>query len=219
MVKNIFLQIFSNFKTYTLITLLLTFFNSSSYAKQNLNNKFFIDSAFTIEYNAPKVSGSSENKNFNTTEHIFKQIYNFENIVIGGHIRFHENFGLNANWVQTNLSSKSLENIKQLEKDAQFKIDHYNFSLLTYAPIVKNFFELFAELGLSDMRSNLSYVSGGGNYYNQNSHQTLFFYGGGFQINLSNATTFRLSTQRYVGNIGLINSDYSTIRLGFLRFF
>ncbi len=180
---------------------------------------FYVEGALSVEYNAPRISGAGDNKKFSTTNNLFKQIYDLENIALGVHIRFHDSFGLNVNWVQTNLDSIALQQAGPLAKKAIYKIDHYNFSLLTYAPIVKNFFELFAELGASDIRSDLSYTLTNGNSVNKNSHETRFFYGGGMQIYLNNITSVRFSAQRYVGNIGLINSDYTTVRIGFLRFF
>jgi hypothetical protein len=233
MIKNIF---FPNCKIKIFIVFLLSLFaiNSACYAhgdsargdsarednKKIYNkNNFYIEPALSIEYNAPRVSGSGNNKHFATTEHIFKQLYNLENIAIGAHIRFHDNFGFNANWVQTSLDSTALKDAQPLAKKALYKIDHYNFSLLTYAPIIKNFFEIFGELGLADMRANLSYVDINGKSVRSNSHQTRFFYSAGLQVSVNDINTIRFSAQRYVGKVGLINSDYTTVRIGFLRFF
>ena len=233
MIKNIF---FPNCKIKIFIVFLLSLFaiNSACYAhgdsargdsarednKKIYNkNNFYIEPALSIEYNAPRVSGSGNNKHFATTEHIFKQLYNLENIAIGAHIRFHDNFGFNANWVQTSLDSTVLKDAQPLAKKALYKIDHYNFSLLTYAPIIKNFFEIFGELGLADMRANLSYVDINGKSVRSNSHQTRFFYSAGLQVSVNDINTIRFSAQRYVGKVGLINSDYTTVRIGFLRFF
>ena len=105
------------------------------------------------------------------------------------------------------------------DKKALYKIDHYNFSLLTYLPIVKNFFELFAETGVSDMRSDLNYFNSKGENIRRNIHETRFFYGAGMQISINSTTTFRFSAQRYAGSVGLIDSNYTTVRVGFLRFF
>lgn len=182
-------------------------------------NNFYIKPAISIEYNAPGLSGAGDNKRFATTDHIFKQIYKFENIAIGAHIRFHDHFGLNANWVQTSLDSPVLKDTQIINKKAVYKIDHYNFSLLSFAPVIKNYFELFGELGLSDMHSNLAYTDVKGNSVNRNSHQTRIFYSAGLQIIFNDYNAFRFSAQRYVGKVGLINSDYTTLRIGFLRFF
>lgn len=227
MIKNIFFPN-SKFKIFLVFLLNFLVITSTIHAKENgdaddkkISNKnnFYIKPAFSIEYNAPRVSGAGNNKRFATTEHIFKQVYNFENIAIGAHIRFHDNFGLNANWVQTSLDSTVLKDVQPLAKKALYKIDHYNFSLLTYLPIVKNFFELFAETGVSDMRSDLNYFNSKGENIRRNIHETRFFYGAGMQISINSTTTFRFSAQRYAGSVGLIDSNYTTVRVGFLRFF
>jgi hypothetical protein len=222
MIKKYFLPHFK-IKTFLVFFLNFLIINSAVFANDDKKiynkNNFFLKPAISIEYNAPGVSGAGNNKRFATTEHILKQLYNLENIAIGAHIRFHDNFGLNANWVQTSLDSTALKNAEPLAKKAVYKIDHYNFSVLGYAPVIKNFFELFGELGLSDMRGNLSYTDINGKSVNRNSHQTRFFYSAGLQLSLNDINTFRFSAQRYVGKVGLIDSDYTTIRIGFLRFF
>ena len=53
----------------------------------------------------------------------------------------------------------------------------------------------------------------------RNIHETRFFYGAGMQISINSTTTFRFSAQRYAGSVGLIDSNYTTVRVGFLRFF
>jgi hypothetical protein len=218
---------FLNCKSFFIISLLLSLISSNIFAQENDRkegktygeNDFYIDPAISIEYNAPRISGGGENKRFSTTDNLLKQVYNLENIAIGAHIRFHDSFGFNANWVQTNLDSPALQHVQITDKKALYKIDHYNFSLLTYLPIVKNFFELFAETGVSDMRSDLSYINSRGENIKRNIHETRFFYGAGMQITFNSITSIRFSAQRYAGNVGLIKSDYTTVRIGFLRFF
>ena len=218
---------FNNFKFFLTISLLLSLISSNIFAQEDDRkegrrykaNDFYIDGALSIEFSAPRISGAGDNKKFSTTDHIFKQVYNLENIALGTHIRFHDSFGFNANWVQTNLDSIALQHAGPLAKKALYKIEHYNFSLLTFIPIVTNFFELFVETGASDIRANLSFTRANGEFVNSKSHQTRFFYGGGMQISLNSTSSLRFSAQRYLGNVGLIMSDYTTVRVGFLRFF
>jgi hypothetical protein len=218
---------FLNCKSFLVISLLLSLISSNILAQEDdrkegrtyRKSDFYIDPALSVEYNAPRISGAGENNRFSTTDNLLKQIYNLENIALGAHIRFHDSFGLNGNWVQTNLDSTALQHVQITDKKALYKIDHYNFSLLTYLPIVKNFFELFAETGVSDMRSDLNYIDSNGENIKKNIHETRFFYGAGMQISFNSLTSIRFSAQRYVGNVGLINSDYTTVRFGFLRFF
>ncbi|GDX36309.1 hypothetical protein LBMAG18_08200 [Alphaproteobacteria bacterium] len=187
----------------------------SSYSKSD----FFFEPALSLEYNIPVVSGAGDNKKFTNSEHFFKQVYNLENIAIGTHIRLHESFALNANWVQTNMDSTSLQHREPLAKEAIYKVDHYNFSLQTFLPIIPRFFEFFGETGVAHIRSELAYTTLGNRLILEKSNQSRAFYGVGAQIALNNLTSVRISGQRYVGNFGLISSDYTTVRLGFLRFF
>jgi len=189
--------------------------SESSYSK----NSFFFEPALSLEYNIPAVSGAGNNNKFTNSEHFFKQVYNLENIALGAHIRFHESFGLNANWVQTNMDSTVIQHREPLAKEAIYKVDHYNFSLLTYLPIIPRFFEFFGETGVAHIRSELAYSTISNRLVLEKSNQSRAFYGIGAQIALNDLTTIRLSGQRYVGNFGLLGSDYTTVRLGFLRFF
>lgn len=228
---KIFTKIFFKVKKTTLFSLIFLSFcfqalitssqalgderKGSSYSKSD----FFFEPALSLEYNIPVVSGAGDNKKFTNSEHFFKQVYNLENIAIGAHIRFHESFGLNANWVQTNMNSTSLQHREPLAKEAIYKVDHYNFSLLTFLPIIPRFFEFFGETGVAHIRNELAYTTLGNRLILEKSNQSRAFYGVGAQIALNSLTTIRISGQRYVGNFGLIGSDYSTVRVGFLRFF
>jgi len=139
-----------------------------------------------------------------------------ENLALGGNFRVHKHLGFNANWVQSDLTNSSLQSAGTLSERAQFTFDQYNLSALFYIPIVENFFEIFAEGGVADMRGQLTYTPLYGSSVNQKSHQTVGIYGAGFQILLNEKDTIRFSGQRYSGRIGLINSDYSTMRVGYL---
>lgn len=196
----------------------------NSFAQDNSNRKyskndFYFNPAITLEYNIPIVSGAGDNKKFNNKEHIIKQLYNIENIAVGAHIRFHDGFGINANWVQTTMDSASLQHRETLSKEAIYKVDQYNFSALTYIPLIKKFFELYGETGVAHLRDELSYQTISGQFVMKNSRQSRFFYGLGAQLSLNDITTIRVSAQRYVGNFGLLGSNYTTIRLGVMRFF
>lgn len=212
-------------KIFKLCLLSIVFICSiDSFAEENSNRKytkndFYFEPAITLEYNIPVVSGAGDNKKFNNKEHILKQLYNLQNIVVGAHIRFHEGFGINANWVQTTMDSTSLQHRERLSKEAIYKVDHYNFSVLTYIPLIKKFFELYGETGVAHLRDELSYQTTSGAFVMKNSRHSRFFYGAGAQLRLNNITSIRVSAQRYAGNFGLLGSNYTTIRLGVMRFF
>ncbi len=178
--------------------------------------EFFFKPYFSIEYNAPKISKSGVNSNFKVSGAFFHQMHALENLALGGNFRVHKYLGFNTNWVQSDLTNSSLQSVGTLSERAQFTFDQYNLSALFYIPIIENFFEIFAEGGVADIRGKLTYTPLGGSAVNQTSHQTAGIYGAGFQILLNEKDTIRLSWQRYSGRIGLINSDYSTMRVGYL---
>lgn len=212
----------SSLKILIALTLIKISWIQNSQAQERYSqekNPFYLQPALTLEYNMPSISGSGDNKKFNNKDHIIKQLYNFENIAVGAHVRFHDNLGINANWVQSTLDSPTLQHIGVLSKDAIYKIDHYNFSFLTFVPIIKEFFDVFAEAGVADIRSTLTYQTSTENFTKKNTHETRFFYGLGLQIAINDVSTIRFSLQRYTGSVGLINSNYTTARLGFVRYF
>ncbi len=181
--------------------------------------EFFFKPAFSIEYNAPRISKSGVNSLFKVSGTFFHQVGDLQNIALGGNFRVHKYLGFNANWVQSELVNSELQGIGNLSQRAQFSFDQYNLSALFYVPVIENFFEIFAEGGLADMRGRLTYAPINGSTVTETSHQTVGLYGAGFQIILNEKDTIRLSWQRYAGRIGLINSDYSTMRVGYLAAF
>ncbi|MBU6140262.1 MAG: hypothetical protein KGP29_01720 [Proteobacteria bacterium] len=180
---------------------------------------FFFKPALSIEYNAPRISRSGANSSFRVSGALFHQVGDLQNIALGGNFRVHKHLGFNANWVQSELVNSELQGMGTLSERAQFSFDQYNLSALFYVPVIENFFEIFAEGGVADMRGRLTYTPAGGSAVNETSHQTVGLYGAGFQIILNEKDTIRLSWQRYAGKIGLINSDYSTMRVGYLMSF
>lgn len=181
---------------------------------------FFFKPSLSIEYNAPRISGSGVNSNFKVSGALFHQVSDLQNVSIGGNFRIHKYLGFNANWVQSDLVNSELQGVTgDLSERAQFRFDQYNLSALFYVPAVANLFEVFAEGGVADIRSRLTYSTTPNNPVNETSHEIVGFYGAGFQILLNEENAFRLSWQRYMGRIGLINSNYSTMRVGYLMAF
>lgn len=186
----------------------------SVYDSQITQSSFFFKPALSIEYNAPRISESGVNSEFKSSGTIFHQMGHLQNIALGGNFRVHQHLGFNANWVQSDMTNSELQGMGTLSNRAQFKFDQYNFSALFYTPKFSNLFEAFFEGGVADMRSKLTY-----NNVRSTSHQTLGFYGVGLQMYLSEKDVLRLSWQKYAGRIALINSEYSTMRIGYLRSF
>jgi len=196
---------------------ILSLFSAKTFAKTP--DGFFFKPAVTIEYSAPEISGGGVNTDFKTSQSLFDQIIDFENIAVGGNFRVHENLGFNANFAQSAMDNHELFNVGSLSRKANLRIDQYNFSALFYAPIVKNLFEAFAELGVSDINSKLTYTRSNGVSFSGKAHETKAIYGAGFQINLTESDAIRFSVQKYSGKLALLNANYTTIRIGYLKAF
>lgn len=182
------------------------------------DNGFFLKPSISIEYVAPKIVRSGVNSEFKTSGNLFHQIGDISNFAIGGNLRVHKYLGFNANWVQIDLKNSQLQGAGNLSDRAQLGFDQYNLSTLVYYPVVKDLFELFFEGGASDIRSRLTY-SENGTHFDEKNHETVGFYGVGFQINASDKDSVRFAWHRYAGRRALIDSEYSDIRIGYLRSF
>jgi hypothetical protein len=180
--------------------------------------ELFFKPSLSLEYNAPRFSQSGQNSSFKNSGTIFHQLGDLSNIAIGGNFRVHKYLGFNANWVQSELLNSRLQGEDVLTHRAKLKFDQYNFSALFYIPAVENLFEIFAEGGVSDLRGRMVYSTASGDF-SQKTHETVGFYGAGFQIVVNEKDSIRFSWQRYTGRVGPTDSQYSTTRIGYLRAF
>lgn len=181
---------------------------------------FFFKPYVSLEYSAPVISGGGPNVDFHTSHNLFSQIRDIENIAIGGNFRVHRYLGFNANWQQTELKNDRVQHVVAgLSRMAFFSMDQYNLSALFYAPVVTNFFEIFAEGGVSDMTSRINYTRADGSLFQNKAHETMGIYGAGFQLSFSEGTFLRMSLQKYSGKLALLDSHYSTVRIGYLQAF
>lgn len=202
---------------FTFFLVILSLFSAKAFAKSQ--NEFFLQSSLSLEYSAPSINGGGSNVDFKTNN-FGKQFTGIENFAIGGNLRIHKYVGFNANWSQSALHNNYLQDIGVVSQEARFKINHYNISALTYLPINK-IFELFIETGISDMNSRLHYVTASGSNVSRKAHETTIIYGGGFQVKVSDNCddAWRFSFQKYSGKLALLNANYTTVRIGYLRFF
>lgn len=199
---------------------LICFFASQTALAKDLikSDELFFKPALTIEYSAPRFSRSGVNSDFSSDGTIARQFSNFDNIALGGNFRVHKYLGFNANWYKGRMLNSELQGQPTLSDRAKYTFDQYNFSALIYIPAVENLFEAFIEGGVSDIRSRLQY--GVDNVASvEKSHETVGFYGVGFQFNMTDKDLIRLSWQRYAGRIALVNTEYTTTRIGYLRTF
>lgn len=195
----------------------LSLFSAPSFA-QISQDEFFFKPALTIEYSAPSLSNSG-NKDFKSNN-LGKQISGFENIALGGNVRVHQFLGFNANWVQGALSNNSLQDVGYLNYAARYKFNQINLSALAYYP-ANDFVEVFAEAGVSRIHGHLNYVQNNGSVVNEKSDQTKALYGVGIQFKpcLQSEDRIRLSFQKYSGKLALLDANYSTVRIGYLKAF
>lgn len=204
-------------KKLLLVSVLFTAVSSTSFARE-LPEGFFFKPAATIEYSAPSLN-SGYDKNYKTNN-FTKQIANFENIALGGNFRVHKNLGFNINWYQSSLNDHSVHNAGYLNYKATQQFSQFNFSALGYLPAT-DLIDLFAEAGLADIDGKLKYVTNSGAVVSQKSHQTLGFYGFGFQFKpcKDSDDSIRFSFQKYSGKLGLLDANYATARIGYLKVF
>jgi len=186
---------------------------------KSIFSDFFFKPAFSLEYSAPRFVKSGVNSDSKSNGTIFRQIGDINNFAVGGNFRVHKYLGFNANWAQGDMLNAELQGQQSLSERAKFSFDQYNFSALFYIPAVENLFEIFAEGGVTDMRGKLKYGDSSGAAVIQKSHETLGFYGAGFQITLNEKDAIRVSWQKYCGRVALMNSEYSTMRIGYLMRF
>ena len=86
-------------------------------------------------------------------------------------------------------------------------------------PIIPTRAELFVEAGVVDIGSKLHYTPTGGTKVQRKGHETIGLYGIGAQVSPFGGDFIRLSAQRYIGKIGLLDTEYTTFRLGYLKSF
>jgi hypothetical protein len=182
-------------------------------------NDFYFKPFISIEYSAPEISGGGGNTAFKASQGLFEQIKDFENIAIGGNFRVQKYLGFNANFAQTTMDHNNLSGVGALSRKANLKIDHYNFSALFYMPVRRNVFEFFFEGGISDISSRLTYADISGNSFSGKTRDTKSFYGGGASFYLGKDDAIRLSAQKYSGKLALIGSNFTTVRIGYLKAF
>jgi hypothetical protein len=179
----------------------------------------FADTFITLELSKPVLSRNEVKTDLKNQNDFLEGIRQFEDIAIGGHIRFGKFLGFNLNWSQSNLKNHSVAGVNKLESPAKYKSDQINTTALFYLPIIPTRADLFIETGIVDIGSKLKYTTNGGARVEKKSHETMFLYGIGAQISPFGGDFIRLSLHRYAGKIGLIDSNYTTIRLGYLKSF
>ena len=175
------------------------------------------DLYLTLELNKPILSSKAINSKFENRNDFFDNIRQFEDVAIGGNLRFGKFFGANINWSQTTLKNDSLSGVTTLENRAKFRSDQINYTGLFYVPIIPQRAQIFLEAGVVDIGSKLNYSILNGAKVERKSRQKLGLYGIGAQISPFGGDFIRLSLHRYTGRIGLLSTNYTSVRIGYLK--
>ena len=178
----------------------------------------FASTFVTLELGKSVMSHKSINSKFESSNDFFENLRQFEDVAVGGHIRFGF-LGVNVNWSQTSLKNNRLNGVISLEGSAKYKSDQINTTALLFLPIIPTRAELFVEGGVVDIGSKLHYTPTGGTKVQRKSHETIGLYGIGAQVSPFGGDFIRLSAQRYIGKVGLLDTNYTTVRLGYLKSF
>lgn len=196
----------------------IVFSSLSANAFAKAADEFFFQPAVTIEYSAPALS-NGVSKKF-TSNNFSKQLNGFENIAIGANVRVHKFLGFNANWFQGALHGHETQGTGYLHNQARYKFDQVNLSTLLYFPLMREV-ELFAEAGVADINAKFNYIANNGTVVHQTSHKLKNFYGLGFQFKLckDSQDAIRLSYQKYSGKLALLDANYATVRIGYVKAF
>ena len=107
-----------------------------------------------------------------------------------------------------------------LDRKAELSVENVNFSSLFYYPIIgDSLLEGFIELGVSDINSDLKFISNGV-ITRQIDHETAPLYGFGFNFAPYDGNTiFRLSVQKYNTDLSELHSDIVIYRGGIVKYF
>ena len=200
------------------LTILSILFFEMSIAKAGILSPL-ADTFITVELSKSALSHKSINSDFKNQNDFVASLKQFDDIAFGGHLRIGKYLGFNLNWSQTSLKNDSLNGFQSLQDKAKYKSDQFNATTLLFLPIITKRAELFFEGGIVDIGSKLHYTPTGGAKVEKKSHQTMFLYGIGAQISPLGGDFIRLSAQRYAGKIGLLDANYTTFRIGYLKSF
>jgi hypothetical protein len=171
-------------------------------------------SAITLEYQTSYIEKKKfKRKNFED------DLKNFDNIVLGLHIRPIKYLGFNANFSRFNSKSTDFVNQDPSQKSST-KITMIDISTLFFVPLIGDgLLDLFLEAGISDINNNLK-IKNISNIQNYKSHESVFLYGTGLQIDpYLLDLAFRLSYQERRSNLSILKSKIKTFRVGIVKYF
>jgi len=144
---------------------------------------------------------------------------NFDNVVFGLHLRPSKYFGFNANFSKFAAKSRDFINQDPAKKSSS-KLTIYDLSTLFFVPLIGDgLVELFLEAGVSDINNNLK-IHRLSESENFKSHETVFLYVGGLQIDpYILDIAFRASYQERISRLNILKSNVKTFRVGIVKYF
>jgi hypothetical protein len=175
------------------------------------------DLYLTLEFNKSYLSHKNINSNFSRNYNFKDNISNFNDVAIGANLKIFGSFGVNFNWSQTSLKNDNLYGVNNLENQAKYKSDQFNLTGLFYIPIIPTRAQIFLEAGVADIGSKLSYNQTDKININRSSNQLIGLYGFGAQISPFGGDYLRFSVHRYTGKMKLLDTNYTSIRVGYLK--
>ena len=144
---------------------------------------------------------------------------NFDNVVFGLHLRPSKYFGFNANFSKFAAKSRDFINQDPAKKSSS-KLTIYDLYTLFFVHLIGDgLVELFLEAGVSDINNNLK-IHRLSESENFKSHETVFLYGGGLQIDpYILDIAFRASYQERISRLNILKSNVKTFRVGIVKYF
>ena len=192
--------------------------NSSDTTKESFADKladtFILKSAMTIEYQGMGTKGDGQNGQFKNRS-FWNQLKNFDDIALGANFRVHKYLGFNLNWSKNTMKNGGLNGYSLADK-ASLNLQNINATSVLYFPIIGDqWMEGFAEIGVSDVKSELKFIETNGQQIKQSSHETALLYGAGIQfMPYYSDIAFRFGFQKYQTNLGLVGATITTFRGG-----
>ncbi len=177
---------------------------------------FMLKSACTVEYQSVGVDGYGQNDQFKR-DSIGHQIKNFDDIVLGFNFRVHEYLGFNLNWAKSGVKNNGLNGF-EISKKASLNLENINATSVLYFPIMgDNYLEGFAEIGVSDVNSEIKFMQTSGDPVKEKYHETALLYGAGIQfMPYSSDIAFRFGFQKYQTHLGLVGAKILAFRGGII---
>lgn len=170
--------------------------------------------AITLEYQTSYI----DKKNFKR-QNIEENLKNFDNMVLGFHLRPSKYIGFNANISKFTMESTDFEN-QNPEDKSSIKTSIADLSALFFVPVIGDgLVDLFLEAGISDVNYDLK-IQEISDLNNIKSHETVFLYGAGMQFDpyLLDAA-FRISYQERRTKLSILRSNIKTFRTGIVKYF